>query len=98
MHQLFYHYGVIAKKKTVSFDIGFNTPQTIQIEKTKPVMEKLDRFTVSGENHSALSASAINSYIDCPLQFYLTRVEKMDTADVVKETIEESMFGTLFHA
>lgn len=98
MHQLFYHYGVKARKKNISFDIGFGTAQSIQIDKTDAVMQKLNRFATEGEHQSAFSASSINSYIDCPLQFYLTRVEEVEPADEVKETIEESMFGTLFHA
>jgi Fe-S-cluster formation regulator IscX/YfhJ len=98
MHQLHYHYGVQVQKKTISFDIGFGNAQAIQIEKSPAVMEKLLRFTSSEESSPSLSASSINSYIDCPLQFYLTRVENVEQADEVKETIEDSMFGTLFHA
>ena len=98
MHQLHYHYGVQVQEKTVSFDIGFGSPQAIQIEKTPAVMEKLLRFTSSEEFSPSLSASSINTYIDCPLQFYLTQVEAVEQTDEVLETVEASMFGTLFHA
>lgn len=98
MYQLYYHYGVNFQRKTVSFDISFGTPQSIQIEKTPAVMTKLQYFLSKEENMPALSASSINSYIDCPLQFYLTKVEKVEQADEVKETIESDMFGTIFHA
>lgn len=98
LHQLHYHYGVKYQRKTVSFDIAFGSPQAIQIEKTPLVMEKLLRFSSPAEKMPAFSASSINSYIDCPLQFYLTKVEEVEQADEVKETIEADMFGTLFHA
>lgn len=98
MHQLKYHYGVKYQHKVISFDISFGSPQAIKIEKTPAVMEKLLRFMQEGDNMPALSASSINSYIDCPLQFYLTQVEKVEQIDEVKETIEADMFGTLFHA
>lgn len=98
MHQLYYHYGVKVQKKTISFDIGFENPQAIQIEKTPAVMEKLLRFTSQEESSPSLSASSINTYIDCPLQFYLTKVEEVEEADEVLETVEANMFGTLFHA
>ncbi|MEI8086766.1 MAG: PD-(D/E)XK nuclease family protein [Paludibacter sp.] len=98
LHQLYYHYGVKYQRKTVSFDIGFGTPQAIQIEKSEAVMAKIQCFAKSGDFQPALSASSINSYIDCPLQFYLTRVEKVEQAEEVKETVESDMFGTLFHA
>ncbi len=97
MHQLYYHYGVNIQRKTISFDIGFGSPQAIKIEKTQAVMSKLQRFTLGGENQPALSASSINTYIDCPLQFYLTKVEEVEQAEEVKETVEADMFGTLFH-
>jgi len=98
MHQLNYHYGVNYQRKTISFDISFKNAQAIQIEKTPVVMKKLQRFLFDSSDHAALSASSINSYIDCPLQFYLTRVEEVEQIDEVKETIEDNMFGTLFHA
>lgn len=97
MHQLHYHYDVNVQKKTVSFDIGFGSPQAIQIDKTAAVMEKLLRFTSSEKYSPALSASSINTYIDCPLQFYLIKVENVEQTDEVAETVEANMFGTLFH-
>ena len=98
MNQLHYHYGVKVQKKTISFDIGFENAQTIKIEKTIAVMDKLLRFTSTVERSPSLSASSINTYIDCPLQFYLTKVEDVEQADEVVETVEANMFGTLFHA
>ena len=98
MHQLYYHYGVRVQKKTISFDIGFENAHPIQIEKSPAVMDKLLRFTSSQENSPSLSASSINTYIDCPLQFYLTKVEDVEQAEEVLETVEANMFGTLFHA
>ncbi|MDR3653051.1 MAG: PD-(D/E)XK nuclease family protein [Paludibacter sp.] len=98
MHQLHYHYGVKIQKKNISFDIGFDNAQAIQVEKTPTVMEKLLKFTSTAEFSPSLSASSINTYIDCPLQFYLTKVEDVEEADEVLETVEANMFGTLFHA
>ncbi|MFT3753874.1 MAG: PD-(D/E)XK nuclease family protein [Paludibacter sp.] len=97
MHQLNYHYGVEAKKKSISFNIGFDNAQAIQIEKTPAVMEKLRRFASTEEFSPSLSASSINTYIDCPLQFYLTKVEVVEQAEEVQETVEANMFGSLFH-
>jgi len=97
MHQLYYHYGVEAKEKSISFDIGFGNAQPIQVEKTPAVMEKLLRFTSDKEFSPSLSASSINTYIDCPLQFYLTKVEVVEQTEEVVETVEANMFGSLFH-
>jgi len=97
MHQLNYHYGIKVQQKTISFDIGFGNAQAIEIQKTPAVMEKLLKFTSAEELNPSLSASSINTYIDCPLKFYLTKVEVIEEADEVLETVEASMFGTLFH-
>ena len=98
MHQLHYHYGITCKRRNLSFDVSFENPAVLKIDKTPAVMEKLARFTVESEKPAALSASSLNAYIDCPLKFYLTQVEKVEQTDKVLETVEESMFGTLFHA
>jgi CRISPR/Cas system-associated exonuclease Cas4 (RecB family) len=45
-----------------------------------------------------LSASSINTYLNCPLQFYFSTIENMVEEDEVTETVEASMFGTIFHS
>ncbi|MDR0371880.1 MAG: PD-(D/E)XK nuclease family protein [Prevotellaceae bacterium] len=97
LYQLYYHYGVRYESKVVSFDIGFDNPPVLKIAKTAEIQEKLSAFLSSDDRARALSASAINDYIDCPLLFYLTRIEKVKKPDEVKETIEGDMFGTIFH-
>ena len=97
MYQLLYHYNVPVRNKNISFEIGFSDAKAIQIDKSPEVMEKLSKFSISGENAAALSPSSIITYIDCPLKFYLTQVESMKEAEEVMETVESNMFGTLFH-
>ena len=45
-----------------------------------------------------LSASALNTYLNCPLQFYLLYVKRIGETPQVRETIEADMFGTILHA
>ncbi|MDR1585181.1 MAG: PD-(D/E)XK nuclease family protein, partial [Prevotellaceae bacterium] len=98
MHQLHYHYGVDFKRRNLSFDVGFENRSALQVAKTPEIMKKLERFTIEGEKAAAFSASSLNTYIDCPLKFYLTQMERIEESDEVIETVEGSMFGTLFHA
>ncbi len=98
LHQLFYHYGLEIKRKTVAYDISFSNIENIQVEKTPEVMQKLGLFLTNNENSRSLSSSSIKTYIDCPLQFYLTQIEKAEQPDEVTEMVEDNMFGTLFHA
>lgn len=97
-HQLHYHYGVPIQHRALTFDVSFTTPSPLQINKTDHIMHKLSAFLHPGQGCRALSASSINCYIDCPMKFYLTHIEDMRQADEVAETIEDNMFGTLFHA
>ena len=97
LYQMEYHYNLQINKKSISFDISFENSQAIQVRKTSAVMEKLLWFTSNEEKSPALSASSINTYIDCPLQFYLTKVEVVEEVEEVLETVEANMFGSLFH-
>ena len=97
LYQLEYHYGIKVKMKSISFDIGFGNAKAIEVKKTPLVMEKLLQFASDKELSPSLSASSINSYIDCPLQFYLTKVEVVEQSDEVQETVEANMFGSIFH-
>lgn len=98
INQLNYHYGLNIQTSSVNYDISFGDTKQISVCKSPEIMHKLRLFQSDNEDKRYLSASSIKSYIDCPLQFYLTRIEHIDQADEVMETIEDSMFGTLFHA
>ena len=66
-----------------------------QMEKTATVMEHLNAFRKGGAR--ALSASALNTYLDCPLQFYFAVVEGIEEEDEVSETVESNVFGSILH-
>lgn len=98
INQLNYHYGLNIEKQSVNYDISFGETKAVLVSKNDEIMQKLSLFLTEGDEKRFLSASSINSYITCPLQFYLTRVEQLYEADEVKETIEDDVFGTLFHS
>lgn len=97
-HQLRYHYGVAVREENVAFDIAPENKNPIIVQKTDEVLSKLKLYTLDGDEARALSASSINTYLDCPLKFYLTELEKTGEPDEVNEMIKDNMFGTLFHA
>lgn len=80
----------------VNYNVSAPEIDTVSIEKTPEVMKKLERFTEGG--NKSLSASSINNYLNCPLQFYLTAVEGLSEEDDVQESVEASVFGTIYHA
>lgn len=80
----------------VSYNVSSPKETPISIAKTEDVMTKMQMFMVGGD--SALSASSINKYINCPLQFYLSAVEGLSAEEEVQESVESNVFGTIYHA
>ncbi|WP_108822252.1 PD-(D/E)XK nuclease family protein [Dysgonomonas sp. Marseille-P4361] len=83
-------------EKLTTYKISSSESMSITVNKTPQIMQKLSAFLASGEK--SLSASAINTYLNCPLQFYFSVVEGMSEEDEIAESIEASTFGTIFHA
>ncbi len=80
----------------VNYNVSATRIDPVSIEKTPEVMRKLQEFKEGGTK--SFSASNINNYLNCPLQFYLTTVEGLSEEDEVQESIEASVFGTIYHA
>ncbi len=96
IYQLKYHYRYPIKEIEVNCDISTFSPSHISIDKhSQGIREKLGSFLEGGENH--LSASAINRYLNCPLQFYLQYVEGIKRPNDVAESVDSSSFGTIYH-
>lgn len=66
----------------------------IRIVKDNTVMEPLNGY-LDGEK--ALSPSAIDKYLSCPLQFYFRYCAKLYEPDEVSEEVDPILFGLLFH-
>lgn len=81
---------------TTYFDITSFEDTPIRVHKTPDVMKLLNRFTDPNGN-KRLSASSINSYIRCPLGFYLEQVEGLRFPDEINDYMDYSTFGTIVH-
>jgi Fe-S-cluster formation regulator IscX/YfhJ len=82
-------------EKLAVYKVSANESMPITVQKTPQILEKMNVFLQGGGK--SLSASSINTYLNCPLQFYFSVVENMEEEDEVTETIEASTFGTIFH-
>lgn len=88
-----------AGKVHVSFPVypllsSSDSPMTIK--KTPEIMSCLERF-FSETNRRSLSASSINEYINCPVQFYLSHIERYYAEDEIKDYMDEGTYGTIIH-
>lgn len=95
VYQLKHLYNVKIKESFISYDVRLGDIVPITVAKTPQVFARLSRFLSGGDR--ALSASAVNTYINCPLQFYLQYVENVMEEDEVSESIEADSFGSIFH-
>lgn len=82
-------------ERVTAYDVAAPELAPVSVMKTPDILRKLEAFREGGE--SSLSASLINNYINCPLQFYFTAVEGLSEEDDVQESIEADVFGSIFH-
>lgn len=83
------------EEKLAVYEVSSSKSLTISVEKNPQILQKLNAF-LTGQR--SLSASAINMYLDCPLQFYFSVIEQMEEEDEISETIEADTFGSIFHS
>lgn len=95
VHQLRYHYQYPLIDELVVYDVASSAVPPISVEKTAEVETLLSDFLAGGPR--ALSASAINTYLDCPLKFYFSVVEQIQEEDEITETVERDVFGSILH-
>lgn len=95
VHQLRYHYQYPLIDELVVYDVASSAVPPISVQKTAEVEKLLSDFLSGGPR--ALSASAINTYLDCPLKFYFSELEQIQEEDEITETVERDVFGSILH-
>lgn len=95
--QLRYLYKVPMNEKVATYSLsGTDSDNPMcHIVKDDAVMRKLEDLFVNGKG--VFSASSLNTYLDCPLNFYYQYVEKVREQDDVVEDMDAGLFGTVFH-
>ena len=96
-----YLYQVIYERGTEVIRPGMEvmareTPPLV-IPHTPDIDRNLEKYMVNGEEEKYLSPSAINTYIDCSLKFYLRYLAGIGEPNEVREDIDAAAFGTVVH-
>lgn len=81
---------------TISYPITVPQSESYSILKTPEVMAELQRFVNSDVNR--LSATAIKTYVQCPLKFYLSFIRGLKADEEVDEVVDNLSFGNILHA
>lgn len=67
----------------------------IAVTKTPQIMEHVNRFRFGGDLR--FSATAIKSYLQCPLQFYLKYIRRMRADNDLSDNMSAAEYGTAVH-
>lgn len=95
LYQMRYESGLPIQESSFQNRISTQNPQEITIPKTKEIMEILEQYKISDKK--ALSPSAINTYLECPLLFYFKYIANIKEKDQITEELDQRLLGTIFH-
>lgn len=90
---------VTVHRKIISTDVITYNKNEISIEKDEAILSVVNKkylITPSGDN-TAFSASSLNTYINCPLQFYFKYVASIREKEDFVEDIDAATFGKILH-
>ena len=86
--QLEYHFNLPVNRSVVKYD-KMKTASVADIEKTDEDVSKIKGM--------ALSATSIQSYLECPAKFYYSSIKELEAEEQVVEAVDYGVFGTVFH-
>ena len=86
--QLEYHFNLPVNRSVVKYD-KMKTASVADIEKTDEDVSKIKGL--------ALSATSIQSYLECPAKFYYSSIKELEAEEQVVEAVDYGVFGTVFH-
>lgn len=78
-----------------SYEIIPSVATPISIPRTPDIKEKLLSYCTPGGR--PLSASSINDYINCPLQFYLKNLCGLNTDNETPDYMDSATYGSIVH-
>ena len=87
--QLEYHYNLPIERDFVKSNAKVR-PEVAEIPKTEEHVSIL--------KDTVLSASSLKSYLDCPAQFYYSRIARLKEESSVAEDLDAGMVGDVYHS
>lgn len=104
VYQLIYQYHLSISKKNIILSPQNNINSSHLIRKTPQVLDKfITRLCPTDEqirNHQrgiGISPSSVNTYLQCPMRYYLSDICGLREQDKIREDVEMNMFGTILH-
>jgi hypothetical protein len=98
LKQLIYESGLKMERKVLHDPVQPNLINPIVIQKDSKVIELLAKLSEGNSKFKGISPSALNTYIECRLRFYLRHVAKIKEPDEVEEDLDARVLGNFLHA
>jgi CRISPR/Cas system-associated exonuclease Cas4 (RecB family) len=95
LHQVIFERGTTVIRP--GLDVKTKEIPPVVVDHSPEIDKKLEIYRLDRENGRYLSPSAINTYIDCSLKFYLRYLAGIGEPDEVEEEIGAAGFGTVVH-
>lgn len=97
LQQILFESGIPIEKKILHNAIQPQAINPIVLKKDKQVIDQLIKLNEGNIYFKGISPSALNTYIECRLKFYLRHVAKIREADEVEEELDARVLGNFLH-
>lgn len=97
LQQLLYESGLNIRKHILHNPILPQAITPVSIPKNDEVMKNLVKLNEGNSYFKGISPSALNSYIECRLQFYFRYVARIREPNEVEEELDARVLGTFLH-
>jgi len=97
LQQLVYESGRQMEKRILHNPIQPRPVNPVVITKDESLLEKLVKLSRGNERYSGISPSALNTYVECRLRFYLRHVARIKEPAEVEEDLDARVLGNFLH-
>ncbi|MBL7833635.1 MAG: PD-(D/E)XK nuclease family protein [Cyclobacteriaceae bacterium] len=97
LQQLLYESGINPDRQVLHNPIQPLEIKPIVIRKDAEILESLNRLNEGNVYFKGISPSALNTYLECRLQFYFRYIAKVREPNEVEEDIDARIMGTFLH-
>lgn len=94
---------VISSTVNTPIHLSGTQEKQLTVEKNKAILDKLNRYLVDKQAEEtdkarySFSPTALNTYINCPVQFYFKYIAELKELDELNEEINDMIFGNVLH-
>lgn len=96
LHQVYYEPVFRVNETSMFAEVGVSSQKRITISKSGEVLTRLQKY-IQPDTADILSPSAINTFLNCSLQFYFRYIAGLKEPDMVSEVLDPRLFGSVLH-